>query len=132
MKHPLNQAHAFATQFSDLNWVDEQNRRAGVAPSVADVIKQRSLRFEKTQSDIGGEFTTAASTSKAASYQWVARWKRNWNLACGTACEHEVLPTENMRAKVLTENPIARSEGRLLALSNVSPTPASEQPSSDI
>ena len=131
VKHPLNQAHAFATQFSVWNWVDEQNRSAGVAPSVADVIKQRNMRLEETQSGIWGEFNAAASTSKAASYKWVARWKRDWNLAFGKASAHEVLPTETMRTKALTENPRARPEGRLLALSNVSPTPATEQPSCD-
>ena len=42
-KRQLNQAHAFAAQFSVWNWVDLQNRKAGVAPTVADVIEQRKL-----------------------------------------------------------------------------------------
>ena len=121
VKHPLNQAHAFAAQFSVWNWVDAQNSSAGVAPSVAEVIKQRNLRFNETQSGIWGEFTTALSTEKSASYKWVARWKRDWNLAFGKASEHEVIPTETVRTKAFTECPIARTEGRLIALSNASP-----------
>ena len=122
VKHPLNQAHAFAAQFSVWSWVGAQNRSAGVAPSVADVIKQRNLRINETQSGIWGEFTTASSTEKSASYKWVARWKRDWDLAFGKASEHEVLPTETVRTKALTESPIARTEGHLIALSIASPT----------
>ena len=99
--------------------MDLQNRTAGVAPSVDDVIEQRNLSFNETQSGIWGEFTAASSTKKAASYKWVARWKRDWNLAFGKASEHEVLPTETVRTKALTEYPIAQTEGRFIALSNV-------------
>ena len=119
VKRPLNQAHAFAAQFCVWNWVDAQNRCAGVAPSVADVIQQRNIRLNETQSGIWGELTAASSTKKAASYKWVARWKRDWNLAFGKASEHEVLPTETVRTKAHTEYPIAQTEGRFIALSNV-------------
>ena len=108
-KHPLNQAHAFAAQFCVWNWVDAQNRSAGVAPSVADVIKQRNSRLHETQSGIWGEFTDASSTKQAASCKWVARWKRDWNLAFGKASEHEVLPTATVRTKALTEYPMAQN-----------------------
>ena len=60
VKRQLNQAHAFAAQFSVWSWVDLSNRSAGVAPSVADVIEQRNLRFSETQSGIWGEFTAAS------------------------------------------------------------------------
>ena len=108
--------------------MEAQTRSAGLAPSVADVIKQWSLRFNETQSGIWGEFTTALSTEKSASYKWVARWKRDWNLAFGKASEHEVIPTETVRTKALTEYPIAQTEGRLMVLSNVPPTPACGPP----
>ena len=123
VKRQLNQAHAFAAQFSVWSWVDLQNRSAGVAPSVADVIEQRNLRFSETQSGIWGEFTAASSTQKSASYKWVARWKRDWNLAFGKASEHEVLPTETVRTKALAERTLAQAGERFLALSNAfSPT----------
>ena len=109
VKHPLNQAHAFAAQFCVWNWVDAQNRSAGVAPSVADVIKQRNSRLHETQSGIWGEFTAASSTQQAASCKWVARWKRDWNLAFDEASEHGVLPTAIVRTKALTEYPMAQN-----------------------
>ena len=100
-KRPFHQAQEFATQFAVWNWVDEQNRGEGLAPSVADVIKQRNLQLDAAQSGVWGEFTTTSSRRPAACYKWVARWKRNWNLAFGKTSEHEVLPTEDVRTKAL-------------------------------
>ena len=45
--------------------------------------------------------------------------ERNWNLAFGKTSEHEVLPTEAVRTRAHTEYPIAQTEGRFIALSNV-------------
>ena len=101
VRSPFHQAQAFATQFAVWNWVDEQNRGEGVAPSVADVIKQRNLQLDAARSGVWGEFTATSSKRLAASYKWVARWKRDWNLAFGKASEHEVLPTETVRTKAL-------------------------------
>ena len=50
VKRKLNEADAFAAQFSVWSWVDLQNRSAGVAPSVAVVTEQRNLRFNETHS----------------------------------------------------------------------------------
>ena len=123
VKRKLNEADALAAQFSVWGWVDLQNRSAGVALSVAVVIEQRNLRFQETKSGIWGELTAASSTQKSASYKWVARWKRDWNLAFGKASEHEVLPTETVRTKALAERTLAQAGERFLALSNAfSPT----------
>ena len=53
-KRQLNQAHAFAAQFSVWSWVDLQTRSAGVAPSVPVVAEQRTFGFSETQSGIWG------------------------------------------------------------------------------
>ena len=54
VKRKLNEADAFAAQFSVWGWVDVQNRSACVALSVAVVTEQRNLRFSETQSGIWG------------------------------------------------------------------------------
>ena len=128
-KHQLNQAHAFAAQFSIWSWVDLQNRKAGVAPTVADVIEQRNLQLDKRKSSIWGEYPTASSMEKSASYKWVARWKRDWNLAVGKASEHEVLPTETVRTKALAECSLAQNGRRhVTPFSNACPLPISWRP----
>ena len=100
-KQSFHQAQAFATEFALWNWVDEQNRGQGVAPSIADVIKQRNLHLDAARSGVWGELTATSSTNPSASYKWVARWKRDWNLAFGKVSEHEVLPIETMRTKAI-------------------------------
>ena len=54
VKHKLNEADAFATQFSVWSWVDLQTRSAGVAPSVPVVAEQWNFGFSETQSGIWG------------------------------------------------------------------------------
>ena len=54
VKHKLNEADAFAAQFSVWSWVDLQTRSAGVAPSVPVVAEQRTFGFSETQSGIWG------------------------------------------------------------------------------
>ena len=54
VKHKLNEADAFATQFSVWSWVDLQTRSAGVAPSVPAVAEQWNFGFSETQSGIWG------------------------------------------------------------------------------
>ena len=95
------QAHAFATEFAVWKWVDEQNCCTGLAPSVADVVQRRNLCVDETEAGVWGEFTATPSRKEAASYKWVARWKRSWDLAFGKASQHEVIPTETIRTKAL-------------------------------
>ena len=54
VKHKLNEADAFAAQFSVWSWVDLQTRSAGVAPSVPVVAEQWNFGFSETQSGIWG------------------------------------------------------------------------------
>ena len=112
----LTQAHAFATEFAVWKWVDEQNCCKGLAPSVADVVQRRNLCLDQTEAGVWGEFTAAPSRKEAASYKWVARWKRSWDLAVGKASQHEVIPTETIQTKAVEECLRRRQDGRHTAL----------------
>ena len=96
-----NQAHALATQFAVWKWVDQQNCCTGLAPSVAEVVKQRNLCLDETNAGVWREFAATPSRKEAASYKWVARWKRSWDVASGKASQHEVIPTDTIRTKAV-------------------------------
>ena len=96
----LNQAQAFALDFSMVEWVETLNQEQGLAPSVAELIKKRRLSVEESQAGVWGEFTAAPSSGKSAEYKWTSRLRQAWSMTLGKTEEREVVTVPVMRQKV--------------------------------
>ena len=94
----LDEAKAAVARCELHSWVCEQNTQKGLAPSVGALIRQRDVMggiASKVSSEEAGSRKT-----RWASYKWVSRWRKKWNMPKAKIQDRDSPTPSEMRSKV--------------------------------
>ena len=95
-KRKLDAAYRFQRDFNLAGWIEQENARKGIAPTVSLVL--RHLSSQKEPDDKSGE-TMAVKDKLVPSSKWVQRFRRRWQLKHGRFGARDRVLVEELRSK---------------------------------
>ena len=92
-------ACAFLAEWGLFRWVDDANRRKGVAPSTESLLQE--LERRRLQLPEAFRFPSRGVSSENKARVWALQWRKRWGAHHGKVRVREDIPAAEMRAKVL-------------------------------